>query len=47
MAMRPRQTAALTPARQRGYWINLNQAKQPATRVARIETFRDRIVADN
>jgi uncharacterized protein YdeI (YjbR/CyaY-like superfamily) len=37
--------AALTPGRQRGYLINLNQAKQPATRVARIEKFRDRIIA--
>jgi uncharacterized protein YdeI (YjbR/CyaY-like superfamily) len=37
--------AALTPGRQRGYLINLNQAKQPATRVARIEKFRARIIA--
>ncbi len=37
--------AALTPGRRRGYLINLNQAKQPATRVARIEKFRDRIIA--
>jgi len=37
--------AALTPGRQRGYLLNLNQAKQPATRVARIEKFRDRIIA--
>jgi uncharacterized protein YdeI (YjbR/CyaY-like superfamily) len=37
--------AALTPGRQRSYLINLNQAKQPATRVARIEKFRDRIIA--
>jgi uncharacterized protein YdeI (YjbR/CyaY-like superfamily) len=37
--------AALTPGRQRSYLINLNQAKHPATRVARIEKFRDKIIA--
>ncbi|EKF42353.1 hypothetical protein NA8A_12410 [Nitratireductor indicus C115] len=36
---------ALTPGRQRSYMFNLGQAKQPATRVARIEKFRDRIIA--
>ena len=36
---------ALTPGRQRSYMINLNQAKQSATRVARIEKFRDKIIA--
>ena len=36
---------ALTPGRQNSYLFNLNQAKQPATRVARIEKFRDRIIA--
>ena len=36
---------ALTPGRQKSYLFNLNQAKQPATRVARIEKFRDRIIA--
>lgn len=36
---------ALTPGRQRGYFFNLNQARQSATRMARIEKFRDRILA--
>ncbi|HJV40274.1 YdeI/OmpD-associated family protein [Caulobacter sp.] len=36
---------ALTPGRQKSYMFALNQAKQPATRVARIEKFRDRIIA--
>jgi uncharacterized protein YdeI (YjbR/CyaY-like superfamily) len=37
--------SALTPGRQKSYMFNLNQAKQPATRVARIERFRDKIIA--
>lgn len=36
---------ALTPGRQRSYMFDLNQAKQSATRVARIEKFRDKIIA--
>jgi uncharacterized protein YdeI (YjbR/CyaY-like superfamily) len=36
---------ALTPGRQKSYLFALNQAKQPATRLARIEKFRDRIIA--
>jgi uncharacterized protein YdeI (YjbR/CyaY-like superfamily) len=36
---------ALTPGRQKSYLFNLNQTKQSATRVARIEKFRDRIIA--
>jgi uncharacterized protein YdeI (YjbR/CyaY-like superfamily) len=36
---------ALTPGRQRSYMFNLNQAKQSATRMARIEKFRDHIIA--
>jgi uncharacterized protein YdeI (YjbR/CyaY-like superfamily) len=36
---------ALTRGRQRSYMFNLNQAKQSATRVARIEKFRDKIIA--
>ena len=36
---------ALTPGRQNSYVINLAQAKQPATRTARIEKFRPRILA--
>jgi uncharacterized protein YdeI (YjbR/CyaY-like superfamily) len=36
---------ALTPGRQRSYVINLNGAKQSATRVARIEKFRGHIIA--
>ena len=36
---------ALTPGRQKSYMFNLNQARQSATRVARIEKFRDKIIA--
>jgi uncharacterized protein YdeI (YjbR/CyaY-like superfamily) len=36
---------ALTPGRQNSYLFNLNQARQSATRSARIEKFRDRIIA--
>jgi uncharacterized protein YdeI (YjbR/CyaY-like superfamily) len=36
---------ALTPGRQKSYMFNLNQARQSATRVARIEKFRGRIIA--
>jgi uncharacterized protein YdeI (YjbR/CyaY-like superfamily) len=36
---------ALTPGRQRSYMFNLNQAKQSATRMARIEKFRDKIIS--
>ena len=36
---------ALTPGRQRSYLFALNQAKQSATRVARIEKFRGKIIA--
>ncbi len=36
---------ALTPGRQKSYMFNLNQAKQSATRVARIEKFRGKIIA--
>jgi uncharacterized protein YdeI (YjbR/CyaY-like superfamily) len=36
---------ALTPGRQKSYLFNLNQAKQSETRMARIEKFRDRIIA--
>ena len=36
---------ALTPGRQNSYLFNLNQAKQSATRAARIEKFRERIIA--
>ncbi len=35
----------LTPGRQKSYAINLNGAKTPATRVARIARFRDHILA--
>lgn len=35
----------LTPGRQRSYVINLNGAKKSETRVARIERFRDKILA--
>ncbi len=35
----------LTPGRQRSYIHNLNGAKQSATRVTRIEKFRDHIIA--
>ncbi|MEO1641360.1 MAG: YdeI/OmpD-associated family protein [Pseudomonadota bacterium] len=37
--------AALTPGRQKSYAFNLNQAKQSATRVARIAKFREKILA--
>jgi uncharacterized protein YdeI (YjbR/CyaY-like superfamily) len=37
--------AGLTPGRQRSYVIALSSAKAPATRVARIERFRARILA--
>lgn len=37
--------AALTPGRQKSYAFNLNQAKQSATRIARIAKFRDKILA--
>ena len=36
---------ALTPGRQRSYVINLNGAKKPETRFARIAKFRDHILA--
>jgi uncharacterized protein YdeI (YjbR/CyaY-like superfamily) len=36
---------ALTPGRQKSYVINLNGAKQTATRTARIAKFRDHILA--
>lgn len=36
---------ALTPGRQKSYAFNLNQAKKPETRFARIEKFRDKIFA--
>jgi uncharacterized protein YdeI (YjbR/CyaY-like superfamily) len=36
---------ALTPGRQKSYLFALNQAKQSATRVARIEKFRGHILA--
>jgi len=35
----------LTPGRQKSYMFALNQAKQSATRVARIEKFRGKIIA--
>ena len=35
----------LTPGRQKSYMFNLNQAKQSATRVARILKFREKILA--
>jgi uncharacterized protein YdeI (YjbR/CyaY-like superfamily) len=35
----------LTPGRQKSYMINLNTAKKPETRIARIVAFRDRILA--
>ncbi len=37
--------AALTPGRQRSYAINLASTKSPATRVARIAKFREKIIA--
>ena len=36
---------ALTPGRQKSYMFNLNQAKQSATRINRIEKFRPKIFA--
>jgi uncharacterized protein YdeI (YjbR/CyaY-like superfamily) len=36
---------ALTPGRRKSYLFNLNQTRQPATRIARIGKFRDRIIA--
>jgi uncharacterized protein YdeI (YjbR/CyaY-like superfamily) len=36
---------ALTPGRRKSYLFALNQAKQAATRIARIEKFRPRILA--
>ena len=36
---------ALTPGRQKSYVLNLNGAKKPETRVARISKFRDKILA--
>lgn len=36
---------ALTPGRQKSYMFNINQARQSATRLARIEKFRDKIIA--
>jgi len=36
---------ALTPGRQKSYLFALNQAKQSATRLARIEKFRGKIIA--
>ena len=36
---------ALTPGRQKSYAINLNSAKKPETRVARIAKFRPKILA--
>lgn len=36
---------ALTPGRQRSYAINLNGTNVPATRIARIEKFRPKILA--
>jgi uncharacterized protein YdeI (YjbR/CyaY-like superfamily) len=36
---------ALTPGRQKSYMFNLNHAKQSATRTARIEAFREKIIA--
>ena len=36
---------ALTPGRQKSYMFNLNQARQSATRVVRIEKFRAKIIA--
>ena len=35
----------LTPGRERSYLLNLNGAKQSATRVSRIEKFRSKIIA--
>jgi len=35
----------LTPGRQKSYLLNLNSAKKPETRLARISRFRERILA--
>lgn len=35
----------LTPGRKKSYVINLNSAKRPETRIARIAKFRDKIIA--
>ena len=35
---------ALTPGRQRGYVLNISQAKQTATRVSRVEKWAPRIL---
>jgi uncharacterized protein YdeI (YjbR/CyaY-like superfamily) len=35
----------LTPGRQRGYLLNLNAAKRPVTRLARLAKFRAHILA--
>lgn len=37
--------AALTPGRQRGYYLHIGSAKQSSTRHARIDKYRDRIFA--
>jgi uncharacterized protein YdeI (YjbR/CyaY-like superfamily) len=37
--------ARLTPGRQRSYAIALSSAKTPATRIARIGRFRERVLA--
>lgn len=37
--------AALTPGRQRGYCFHIGGAKQPATRISRIEKLRPRMLA--
>ena len=34
-----------SPGRRKSYMFNLNQARQSATRVARIEKFREKIIA--
>ena len=34
---------ALTPGRQRGYLLHFSSAKQPQTRINRIEKYMDRI----
>lgn len=36
---------SLTPGRQKSYVINLNSAKKPETRISRITSFRDKILA--
>lgn len=38
---------ALTPGRKKSYAFNLNSAKKPETRIARIEKFRPKIIAGN